>query len=247
MANYLGFIDETGVLHNVPEQRFFALGLLKCEDTSILYQELQTLKNRVESRMNQERRSKGLEPIKGGFEFKFADITDSFKKHYFDLIDSYSKFSALQFSCLVIDKNNSNIQNIFPDTWEAYINYSKMLINKSVVGEDEICIIADFLGKPKVSNKFFEPEIRKVKGVYNAAFLESHSSLFIQLVDVLVGCVVFDFRRSRQPNVKHDSVKGKVTDFLKNKLGVEDLAKNIAIEHPSCFNIWELDSVRKGK
>ncbi len=244
MRSYFGFIDETGVLHNVPEQRFFALGLLKCEDTSGLYQELQTLKNRVESRTNQERRSKGLAPIKGGFEFKFADITDSFKKHYCDLIDLYFKFSDLQFSCLVIDKINPDVKNIFPDTWEAYINYSKMLINKNINGDDKVCIIADFLGKPKVSNKFFEPEIRKVKSVYNAVFLESHSSLFIQMVDVLVGCVVFDFRRNRQANVKHDIVKGAVTDFLKGKLGVKDLANSLEIQRPNYFGVWELDSLR---
>ena len=244
MKNYFGFIDETGVLHNVPEQRFFALGLLKCEDTSEIYQELQTLKNRVESQTNQERRSNGLLPVKGGFEFKFADITDSYKQYYFDLISLYSKFSNLQFSCVVIDKTNPDIHNIFPDTWDAYINYSKMLINKNVSGDDKICIIADFLGKPKANIKFFEPEIRKVKGVYNAVFLESHSSLFIQLVDVLVGCVVFDFRRSRQSNIRHDLIKGEVADFLKIKLKVSDFTKDAAIQELKHFNVWEFKSLR---
>ncbi len=36
MSNYFGFINETGVLHNNPDQRFFTIGLLKCEDTLAL-------------------------------------------------------------------------------------------------------------------------------------------------------------------------------------------------------------------
>lgn len=39
MKKYLGFIDETGVLSN-PKQRFFAIGLHKCEDNSTLLEEL---------------------------------------------------------------------------------------------------------------------------------------------------------------------------------------------------------------
>ena len=79
MANYFGFIDETGVLHNDPGQRFFPIGLLKCEDTSALYEELRRIKSQVESRLDLERRNKGL-PAKGTcFEFKFSSITQEFR------------------------------------------------------------------------------------------------------------------------------------------------------------------------
>jgi hypothetical protein len=145
MINYFGFIDETGALHNDLDQRFFALGLLKCEDTSALYEELRILKNRVEAK--------------------------------------------LQFCSLVLDKTNPNIKisDVFPDTWEAYIAYSKLLVKNNVKPGDKICIISDFLGKPKVSNKYYEPEIKSLPVVYNATVLESHASLFIQLVDYWLG------------------------------------------------------------
>jgi hypothetical protein len=55
MANYFGFIDETGVLHSDPAQRFFAIGLLKAEDTSALYEELRILRNRIESKLDLDR------------------------------------------------------------------------------------------------------------------------------------------------------------------------------------------------
>ena len=91
MSNYFGFIDETGVLHKDAEQRFFAIGLLKCDDTSALYEELRILKNRVESKFQ-----------KGNFEFKFSSITWGSHEFYYELINLYFKFARLEFCSLVI-------------------------------------------------------------------------------------------------------------------------------------------------
>jgi len=241
MINYFGFIDETGVLHNDPDQRFFAIGLLKCEDTSALYEELRFLKNRAESKLDHDRQLKGLPSKKGSFEFKFSSITKGSHEFYYELINLYFKFTKLQFCSLVIDKANPGvkIEEIFPNTWDAYIGYSKMLIKNNMNSEDRICVIADFLGKPKASNKYYEPEIKTLSTVYNATVLESHASLFIQLVDVMVGCVVLDFRRAREQGKKFDVFKVKVCDFLKGKLKVESLAKNITKDEPNYFSVWE--------
>lgn len=241
MANYFGFIDETGVLHDDPDQRFFGVGLLKCEDTSALYEELRILKSRTESKLDLERKKKGLASKPGCFEFKFSSITRGSHEFYYDLISLYFKFSKLQLCSLVIDKNNPaiNIKEIYPSSWEAYISYSKLLIKNNLHENDKICIVADFLGKPKASNKYYEPEIRQLSNVYNATVLESHASLFVQMVDVLIGCIVLDFKRQRQTGKTYDIYKGKVCDFLKNKLGVETLATNFTKHDPNYFSVWE--------
>ena len=109
MANYFGFIDEAGILQHSMDQRFFALGLVKCEDTSALYQELQILKNRVESLQNARRVAANLHPKVGGIEFKFHDIIDTNKEQYCDLINLYFRFSALKFYCLILDKDSPEI------------------------------------------------------------------------------------------------------------------------------------------
>ncbi len=240
MANYFGFIDETGVLHNDPAQRFFAIGLLKCEDVSVLYEELRRIKSQVESRLDLERKNRGLPAKTSCFEFKFSSITRTSYKFYCELIDLYFKFPSLQLCSFVIDKKNPgiNIEEVFPNTWEAYIGYSKMLVKNNINGKDSLCILADFLGKPKASNKYYEPEIRTIPNVYNASVIESHASLFIQLVDLLIGCIVLDFRRNRE-GVKGDEFKAKVCDFLKTKLGVQTLTNNFTKHAPNYFSVWE--------
>ena len=241
MTNYFGFMDETGVLHSASDQRFFAIGLLKCEDTSALYEELRILKNRAESKLDFDRRAKGLSSKGGSFEFKFSSITRGSHEFYYELINLYFKFTKLQFCSLAIDKNNPEVktEEVFPNTWDAYISYSKMLIKNNMNDSDRICIVADFLGKPKTSSKYYEPEIRTLPAVYNATVLESHASLFIQLVDVMVGCVVLDFRRARESGKKIDIFKVKVCDFLKGKLKMESLASNFTKRYPNYFSVWE--------
>ncbi|MDP1760301.1 MAG: DUF3800 domain-containing protein [Candidatus Woesebacteria bacterium] len=245
MANYLGFIDETGVLSNDPGQPFFAIGLLECEDVSVLYEELWRIKNQIESKLGLERNNRGLSAKGICFEFKFSNITGTSYKFYCDLIDLYFRFPSLKFCSLVIDKKNPNVKidEVFSDTWEAYIGYSKMLIKNNINGNDSICILADFLGKPRASNKYYEPEIRTLANVYNASFIESHASLFIQLVDLLIGCVVLDFRRSKEGK-KVDEFKAKVCDYLKTKLGVQTLAKNFTKHAPNYFSVWEFRPIK---
>lgn len=247
MANYFGFIDETGVLHNDSDQRFFAIGLLKCEDTSALYEEMRILKNRTESKLDLDRQKRNAPKKKEYFEFKFNSINNASHEFYYDLISLFFKFPNLRFCCLVLDKGNPdlNIEEVFPDTWEAYIGYSKTLIRNNIQAGDKICVVADFLGKPKSSNKYYEPEIKALDHVYNATVLESHASLFIQMVDVMIGCIVYDFKRSRESDEKRNRVKSKVTDFLKSKLQIDSLAANFTKHEPNYFSVWEFKPKQK--
>jgi len=243
MTNYFGFIDETGVLQGTSGQRFFALGLLKCEDTSKIYESLQMLKNRAEAHLNVVKKIHRSATRMKPFEFKFSSMTRESQKFYLEMIDLFLTYPKNKFCCFVIDKVNPkiNIDEVFPNAWDAYISYSKLLIKKNVNRDEQICIIADFLGKPKSSPKYYELEIKQLPGIYNATFLESHSSLFVQLVDILVGSVVFDFRRTRQPENPHDFFKGQVCDHLKKSLNIDTLAKNITKSSDPYFSVWEFE------
>ena len=121
-------------------------------------------------------------------------------------MDLYFSFPQAAFCAFVVDKQapGFQIENYFRDIWEAYIGYSRLLVHKYMTLGDEICILADYYSKPRASTKFYEVELAKPndKGanpVFNVCMLESHASMYIQLVDVLVGCVAYDFRLKSSP------------------------------------------------
>lgn len=243
MKKYLGFIDETGVLSNDPSQRFFALGIVLAENVSALNDQLRKLKNQCVSKLDLVRQEKGLPKSERDFEFKFKNITKSAVPFYYDLVELYFKFLDLKFCCLVLDKKNPQIKidEVFSDTWSAYIGYSKLLIKNNVSSPDNVCIIADYLGKPLASEKFYENEVSQLDVVYNSCMLESHASLLIQVVDVLLGCVVLDFRKLREPEKKRDEVKESVAALVRQKLGKNSLAQNATILEPNYFSVLEFN------
>ncbi len=83
-------------------------------------------------------------------------------------------------------------------------------------------------------------------GFFIPAILECEASIpFIQLVDVMIGCIVLDFKWARQPERKADVFKGKVCDFLKGKLGLQSLSGNFTKHEPNYFSVWEFNPKQK--
>ena len=240
-------MDESGVLSKEAKQRFFSLGLLKIFDTSTLYESLVLLKTKTEQHLKTEFISRGKPPPRKRFEFKFSSITKTSYKFYFELIDLYFKFPELYFSALIFDKKypNFNVNKYFPNLWDAHIKYSQVLINHSIKINERITIIADYLGKPNSSPHFFETEIRKLRGVSNVCMIESHASLFIQLVDVLLGCIAFDYRVFREKRRNVDKIKKVVSEFLKSKIDRETLSGNFTKRNPNYFRVYEFRPPKK--
>ena len=236
MANLIGFIDETGVIHKDPDQRFFALGFLRLAQTAALYEKLALLKTNVVS---------GLSRLQKPFEFKFNEINRTNFGYYADLLELYFAFPDAAFTAFVIDKHSPKFQmeKFYGDVWEAYIGYSRLVIHKNVGPGDRIFIMADQVTKPKAATKYYEIEVAKGRPrlrnpVYNVCMLESHASIFIQLVDVLVGCVVFDFRRKHRPEAATNQYKRDLVELLRKKLGAATLAEKLKRKEPNLFMVW---------
>lgn len=230
--NFIGFMDETGILSD-EGQRFFALGLLILSDTSILYAELWKLKNKVESFLDQKYKS-----YKKPFEFKFTKINKANFNFYLDLLELYFNFPDFRFCCFVLDKEDPKIDIGQYDTWDYYIKYSITVIKNNVRKNENLFVIADYLGKPNDSLEYWEKSVNTIPNVYNAIMVESHASLFIQLVDVLIGSVTYGYKiekQSLEPNKK----KLAVYEYVTNKLNRKSLVGGFTETNPSYFNVWD--------
>jgi len=233
--NYIGFMDETGVLKD-ESQRFFALGLLKMNDTAIFYSELLKAKSRLGWECSN---SQSQYPKK--IEFKFNWIKKDTYRSYLELIDFYFNFKDLCFCCLIIDKEKPTINTDIYNAWDLYISYSVTLIKKYIKPDEKLMIVADYFGKPKNSTKYWEKEILKIPKVYNAIMLESDASLFIQVVDVLIGAIAYRFKLEKQKPTKTHSGKIKVCEHIEHKIGTDTLAKNIRKYSPNYFSVWDFN------
>lgn len=224
-VNSLIFVDESGVLARDPNQPLFGIGMLKIADTSKLYEALKAIKDQLKAR-----------------EFRFSQINKSTFARYQDLIRTYFSFPECYYSCLVLDKLDPGIQigKYFSNTWDAYIGYSKLLIKNNLEG-DTCCVIADYLSKPKFALNYYEESIRSIDRtlIFNATMLESHSSLLIQMVDVLTGSVLYDFRQMKYPGTTRNQTKARLVQEIRYLLGLSSLAQNATVSSPSYFSIRE--------
>lgn len=231
------FMDETGLLVNDPSQPFFALGALKLEQTATLYGELNRLNQRARSKVNPR------------FEFKFNRINSNNRRLYMDLVDLFFQFPGLYFKAFVVDTQHPgfDLEGYFRGSWEAQISYASLLLENIIGPDEQIAVLADYLDKPKAATTFFEDAVSQVgrsyKGgasvppVFNVCMLESDASLFIQMVDVLLGLVVYDCKARRGVHGAN-LAKTSVLKVLKGHLKKQDFSRTQHVNGPPYFGIW---------
>ncbi|MBU1023455.1 hypothetical protein KKB99_04110, partial [bacterium] len=159
--------------------------------------------------------------------------------YYKRLIDA-SLAHPVKICIFVLDKTNPlvNYDEHFKSTWDAYIWYTMFLIKHNVKIEKPCIMIMDFLSKPGNHPKYIESEVKTLPQVENATMLESESANLIQMIDILVGCVTYEFRRKKNPELIRDKTKGEVVDHLKSKLDIVDMATKFTVNRPVYFNVW---------
>lgn len=81
-------------------------------------------------------------------------------------------------------------------------------------------------------NKKLTDKSKKCLGIHR---LESHSCVFLQVVDVLVGSVLYEFKENKKEE------KNKVLDKIKEKLSVSKLNCKLTKHSPNYFSVWIYD------
>ena len=262
------FIDETGVLTSSPrDQPVYGIGLLVVHDpvaiTDALYKtHFGFISERATRRRQliEDIRRRGEQPQLSELnkllwstrhhEYKFAEISEHNIQDYIDLLNVYFSFATLEFHALIIDRSDPNFsfRSWGEDSWAAYVNIGRELLKRRL--KHNVFAIVDLQGKPDSSEGELEDvfcSLTHVKGCIRAT---SDMSVFLQLTDVLLGCVQFDWKDQHgyyAENSRRASAKRQLASFIKTRLGLTKGEWILTPDrnyrrrtNPSVFSAWKM-------
>ena len=261
------FVDETGVLsESVKNQPIYGIGMLVVPDvreiTDSFYRvhfnfisALTTERNRMRKEIQTRGTAPALREVDQMMhstrhhEYKFTDVTRFNVQQYIDILNLYFTFPGLEFHSLIMDRRDSgaSLRKWNGDAWEAYTYFAKELLAHRL--NRDVFAVVDLQGKPNKSTVYLEDvlcSIGQVKGCLRAT---SDMSIYLQLVDLLLGCVQFDFKTQMgfyDPTSRRAQEKLQLVSFVKNKLRMKQdqpfLTEGQSIERwetPSVFTVWK--------
>lgn len=267
MRNFFAFIDESG---NLASERYFGIGMLLVEDAGSLYDAVKPFYDKARDIARAQKEKTIVDYLQNGkyeelaaiakasksFELKFKYINFTNNAVYSELVRKYFSFPECRFSAIIIDRQDKEFkpQEVFANPWSMYIGYSSLLLSGNINNLDDcgICVLADDLTKPKAITMTFEKALHskieqrlkqdgRSRRVFNVTRLESHSSLILQLVDILLGAVLYDFKKqggliSEKLFQRQDGVVAGMREILKRST----LAEHFTANSPSYFNVWKM-------
>lgn len=233
------FVDETGVLSaSIRAQPVYGIGLLIVPDpsrlTDALYKTHFNLnagrrKERAALRrqIREEDRQPSIEELDRlmwttqHHEYKFSAVTSHNLQEYVDLLNVFFAHSGPEFHALMVDRSAGGyrLARWGDDPWSAYCHLTKELLSRRL--RREVFAIVDLQGKPDRAREHLEDVLCSIPSVTGCLRATSETSIFLQLVDVLVGCVQFDMRDQRglyTPTSHRADAKRKLAGFVKGNL-----------------------------
>ncbi len=250
MPYSFAFIDESGIAENSEQpQPFFGLGLVKVKDTSAITEALLTEHYNVYSQQRAQRRSflKELEaqdqPVTQReislllstthhHEYKFTKVTWKNLERYKAFIDAAFAF-PIHFSVIVVDKSKSPRfqKEDVHHYWDACIDYSKRLCDKSVSFREKLSVVVDYMCRPKSSDRLFEVELGKAKSVSNVIRSQSIAFPLLQLSDLLLGVTLHQWKQAA--GYVQDSNRSRCKQaFVDHVMSYLQIPKNRQAKYP---------------
>jgi len=219
----------------------------------------QAKNNRIELLLSQGLKDEVIEILNGNyhFEMKFDHVGNkSTLPHYERMIDIFLSDSDNRFSVMIVDKQNNKFDhNTMGDAWETYTKYVAMLVVKEMsdLPDDELCLVVDEITKPRNKALSLEDTIMsKIRDevaknpaldfnkIFGSFSIESHSNMPMQLCDVLLGSVMFDYKKKHGLNTpKTELKKESLVQKIRTSLGVSTLASEFTDKSKVYFNVFE--------
>ena len=265
--NRFCFVDSSGIL---AQDRFFGVGLLVIRNVGDMIDKLaknwqpaySTCKNNKKLHIQKLiAASKKDEVIKilernSHFEMKFDNLRKSTEPYYKKMFDIFLSDQENRFSAMLIDKNSPAFNNgDTHDAWENYTGYTASLIAKEMINlpDDNTCIIVDEITKPSNKSLSLENTILsklrdesianaaiKFDNVFGVLSIESHSNMLMQLTDVLLGAVMYDFKKqNRMTSVLTEKRKDDFVDKMRQTFSANTLAQNFEHTTQAYFKVFE--------
>ena len=256
------FVDETGILSGKPEdQPVYGIGVLVVPDptavTNSLYRVHYNFASERQKRRNQLRREiqregrqvtlKELDHLMHGtrhHEYKFSEITRFNLQQYIDLLNIYFSFADLQFHAVVFDRLEPqySLARWCGDEWRAYADITRGLLSLRM--DREVFVTLDYQDKPNKATLHIEDVVCQSPNVAGCMRATSETSVFLQLVDVLLGCIQFDYKDDQgfyQEASQRANEKRQLVEFVKDKTGVRRnerfLTPQRDLNAPSLFTV----------
>lgn len=190
------------------------------------------------------------------FELKFDRLSPVKFDQYKKIINIFLENDNSRFAVMIIDRKHSNYNSsFFKTTWGAYTSYLSTLVARELINlsDKEMFLVLDELPKPKnikeslecvVLNKINRKCLNKYRNqktclIKGAIRIESHSNLLMQLCDILLGCVMFDYKQSAGIlSEKLQKRKEEVVSSLRIGLNKQRLDQQFTVHKPVYFHVW---------
>ena len=261
------FIDETGVLTgSVREQPIYGIGMLIVPETSKITDSFYRLHyNFIQDRATKRKEIRRDIQARDALptveevdrmmwstrhhEYKFSEVTRFNLQQYINILNLYFSFSSFEFHCLMLNRLNpkAGLARWDNDEWAAYVHFIRVLLEARLTRS--AFAIVDLQGEPKKSDVHLEDVLCSIPAVKGCLRATSDMSIYLQIVDVLLGCVQFDIKSHAgyyNSTSKRAQAKGQLTDFLKRRLGMRRgdalLPRDKSLSQwnaPSKFTVWE--------
>lgn len=220
MKTPFAFVDETGAL-NAKAEPYFALGLVKTQRAQTLYPKFRSLRSKLQ-----------LFP-----ELRFYNLTNYLLPLAKGFIDIFIDSPVSSFNCIIIPKHDKDFdaETYFNnDIFEIYRKFLTILIKESIGPIDILTVLADdyFCPYDEATLETFEGSIRALVNSHfgrlaltSVCQISSKSSDFIQLTDLILGCVLMDLRIQvglidTRNLSSSNKVRLELLQHLKEKLGM---------------------------
>lgn len=246
MAKYFVFVDESGTAKQDP---FFLLWCLIIpqekigEYNAILWRPhdftIAKIKEKelcILSTMTDQEKIRFLSKRRNPYEMKFRNINETTLKWYEWLLSAYFKLPDVKFCCSILDRKKDWFLNSV-NYLDAYMQQLSWLLSQNFQNDDIFVVLPDSITVS--SDRNYEQELteklqQQGKQCFWVCRIESHSSIFLQTVDCLIGAVMYDNRNL--PNKNKISIVNKV----KEKLWVSDFKTTFTVSNPNYFSVQQI-------